>query len=65
MSKTNTTVLVAAYRDLPTAEADWHDLETVAQEGLYVADAALVTKDARATRRSSSASLTMVGGREP
>ena len=46
MSKKNTTVIVAAYRDLPTAEADWNDLETVAKEGLYVADAALVTKDA-------------------
>ena len=47
MSKKNTTVLIAAYRDLPTAEADWHDLETVAKEGLYVADAVLVTKDAQ------------------
>ena len=46
MSKKNTTVIVAAYRDLPTAEADWNALETVAKEGLYVADAAVVTKDA-------------------
>jgi uncharacterized membrane protein len=42
----DTTVIVAAYRDLPTAEADWNDLESVAKKGLYVADAALVTKDA-------------------
>ena len=46
MSKKNTTVIVAAYTDLPTAEADWAALETVAKEGLYVADAAVVTKDA-------------------
>jgi uncharacterized membrane protein len=46
MSKKDTTVIVAAYRDLPTAEADWNDLETAAKEGLYVSDAALVTKDA-------------------
>jgi uncharacterized membrane protein len=42
----NTTVVVAAYRDLPTAEADWNALERLAKEGLYVSDAALVTKDA-------------------
>ena len=46
MSTKNTTVLVAAYEDLPTAEADWNDLERAAKEGLHVADAALVTKDA-------------------
>jgi uncharacterized membrane protein len=46
MTKKDTTVIVAAYRDLPTAEADWTALEAVAKEGLYVADAAVVTKDA-------------------
>jgi uncharacterized membrane protein len=46
MSKRDTTVIVAAYRDLGTAESDWNDLEEVAKGGLYVADAALVTKDA-------------------
>ncbi len=46
MSKRNTAVIVAAYADLATAERDWTDLETVAKEGLYVADAALVSKDA-------------------
>lgn len=46
MTKRDTTVLVAAYADLATAESDWSALEAVAKEGLYVADAALVAKDA-------------------
>ena len=45
MSQKNTTVILAAYTDLPTAEVDWTAFETVAKEGLYVADAAIVTKD--------------------
>ena len=45
MSSKSTTVLVAAYSDLLTAEADWNDLENIAKEGLDVADAALVAKD--------------------
>jgi hypothetical protein len=31
MSKRNTAVVIAAYRDLPTAERDWNDLETLAK----------------------------------
>lgn len=42
----DTTVLVAAYRDLPTVEADWSQLEAAAKGGLYVADAAVVARDA-------------------
>jgi uncharacterized membrane protein len=41
----DTTIILAAYHEMTAAEADWDALEAVAKEGLYVADAALVTKD--------------------
>ena len=46
MSKHQTTVMIASYADAASAEADWEELEKMAKSGHYLADAAVVTKDA-------------------
>ncbi len=49
MSKHQTTVVIASYKDQKTAEADWEAVEHTAKEGNYLADSAVVVREADGT----------------
>jgi uncharacterized membrane protein len=49
MSKHQTTVIIASYADQKSAEADWEAVEKTAKEGNYLADSAVVVREADGT----------------